>query len=175
MHIKHGHQKLESYSSVPSFDMLLCCSGCWGICRHCQLLPPLCSSLCIGLIAPLNHHKDLSTLASHQKDPVHKRQDLSNSASGLSNCRTNKTIQRQYSLLCKDTWHLLLSFSSREVKNKTAVPQVFQGLGCFCCRSILWKLQSFTLNASKCWTSLGDHPQFSKLLHYQAGWETFCE
>lgn len=79
-----------------------------------------------------------------------------------------------YSLLCNSKCHLLLSFSSREVQNKKAVLQVFWGLGCFCCRLLIQKTHSFTLN-TKCWTSLGGHPFFSKLLHHQAGLENLCE
>lgn len=82
---------------------------------------PYWASLCALAKLLLWTSTNLPTLACHQKDPVHKTQDMSNSASGLSNCSTNKTIQRQYSLLCKDLW--LLNFSNRELKIKQLYPK----------------------------------------------------
>lgn len=162
-------QNMDTKSQSPALwypHLTGCHCTFWGICRHCQILPPLSFFLCIGQISPLNQHKYLFTLAMHQNSPVHNTQDVSNSASELCNSSTNWTIQRLYS----PSWHL----SSRELKNKIALIQDFPGWGCFCCRLILKKC-SYTLNTSNFWTLLEAHLPFSQLLHCQAGLETFQE
>lgn len=40
-------------------------------------------------------------------------------------------------------WHLLLSFSSRKLKNKIALSHNFQGWGCFCCKLTLPKMHLY--------------------------------
>lgn len=92
------------------------------------------------------------------------------------NCSTPAQIKpfRCCILLSVMIWHLLLSFSNRELKNKISLSQAFQERACFCWRLILSKC-SYPLNTSNCWTLLEAHLPFLKLLYCQAGLESFQE
>lgn len=69
------------------------------------------------------------------------------------NCATPAQIKPFRGCILRSlmTWHLVLSFSSRELKYKIALSQVFQGWGCFCCRLILPKMQKNHLIAGLYW------------------------
>lgn len=165
-------QNMDTKSQSPALwypHLTGCHCTFWGICRHCQILPPLSFFCALAKFLLWTSTKIYShwQCTKTVQFTIHKMCQIQ-----PLNCATPAQIEpfRGCILHPVMTWRL----SSRELKNKIALIQDFPGWGCFCCRLILKKC-SYTLNTSNFWILLEAHLPFSQLLHCQAGLETFQE